>query len=71
MKLTISNKEQLDAWMAERRRLGHDMCSIKGDPPEGSTYSDGEVIKNLVNIAWKDCVTGQQILVKYCSVGGK
>jgi hypothetical protein len=39
--------------------------AIKGKAPEGSTYSDGEPIKRLVNIAWKDCVTGETMFIKY------
>lgn len=65
MELTIANKETLDAWLNERRKMGRDVFSIKGTPPEGATYSDGELITRPVNIAWRDGTTGEVFAIEY------
>mgnify|MGYP000226896949 FL=1 len=65
MELTIANKKQLDAWLNERRKMGRDVFSLKGTPPEGSTYGDGELIVRPVNIAWRDSITGEVFAIEY------
>ena len=65
MELTIANKTQLDAWMNERRRMGRDLVSVKGQPPAGATYSDGCPIERPVNLAWKDTTTGEIFAIEY------
>ena len=65
MELTIANNEQLDAWLNERRMMGRDVFSIKGTPPEGATYSDGELIIMPVNIAWQDGTTMEIFTIEY------
>jgi hypothetical protein len=65
MTLTIRNGETLDRWMNERRQLGHDIFAIKGPPPEGSTYDDGDLITRPVNIAWRDGTTGEIFAIEY------
>lgn len=63
--LTIENKALLDAWLNERRQMMRDVVSIKGSPPLGATYGDGELIQRPVNIAWKDTVSGEVFTIKY------
>lgn len=65
MELTIANNEQLDAWLNERRKMRRDVFSIKGAPPEGSTYDDGVLIVRPVNIAWQDGTTGEIFAIEY------
>lgn len=59
LELKIMNSEVLDKWMNERREKGHDICSIKGEPPKGS----GEELP--INVAWKDAVTGEVVAIEY------
>lgn len=67
MRLTISNNQQLGAWLNERRKMGRDVFSIKGDAPDGATYNDGELITRPVNIAWQDNTTGEVFAVEYAA----
>lgn len=60
----IKNNAELSKWMNERMRLGRDMRSIKGPPPPGSTYSDGEPIIHPVNVAWEDTATGEIFIIE-------
>ena len=57
--MKITNRDQFKKWQGERMRMGRDMESVRGMPPEGATYSDGEPITQPVNIGWKDCATGE------------
>lgn len=63
--MKVSNKEALDNWMQERMQMGRDLIAIKGDPPQEASYSDGEIIKNPINIAWKDIKTGEVFGIEY------
>jgi hypothetical protein len=65
MELKISNKMSLDKWLNERRQMGHDLESLKGPAPAGSAYSDGALIEQPVNIAWKDIMTGELFAIDY------
>lgn len=65
MKLTIKNDEELQAWMNVRRLRGHDIVSVKGKAPAGTTYSDGTPIERPVNVQWKDVVTGEVCDIEY------
>ena len=69
MKLTITNSEQLNQWMQDRMRLGHELVSIKGTAPNGSTYSDGDLITQPVNVAWEDKATREVFEIKYLQKG--
>lgn len=44
MRLEIANRRDLHRWLGERHELGHDFTAIKGPPPKGATYEDGELI---------------------------
>lgn len=61
----IANRIELRQWFGERRRLNHDVTAIKGLPPKGATYEDGEIITGLVNVGWKDVMTGEVFSIKY------
>lgn len=65
--LLILNRPELDTWINNQRRMGCDLVSVKGKPPKGSTYSDGEPITKLVNIAWKNVQTGETMEIVYYS----
>lgn len=65
MELKISNKPALDKWLNERRQMGRDLLSVKGNAPCGSTYSDGTLIERPVNVAWKDVTTGELFAIEY------
>lgn len=65
MQLTIKNNDVLNAWMNERKALGHDMIAVKGTAPTGATYSDGTLIVRPVNVRWCDVVTGEVCDVDY------
>lgn len=67
MQLTISNKHRLDQWIDERRILGRDLVSIKGTPPPGATYGDGELITRPVNVAWQDVSSGEIFAIEYAT----
>lgn len=56
----------LQEWMNERREMGRDIVAVKGRPPEGATYSDGVTpVEGVVNIAWRDTVTGEEYPVEW------
>ena len=63
MKLTIANKKVLDAWLNFRKY--HSLSSLKGTPPEGAAYDDGTPMTNLINVAWRDNVTGEEQQIEY------
>lgn len=42
-----------------------DCISIKGKPPKGATYLDGDLIERDVNIAWKCLDTGEVVDIIY------
>ena len=65
MKLTVKNQIELTDWMNSRRELGHDMMAIKGSPPVGATYDDGELIVRPVNIKWRDITSGEVFDIDY------
>lgn len=65
MELTISNDEELTKWMGKQRVAGRAITAIKGPPPEGATYEDGEPITRPVNVAWKCIETGEVCEVRY------
>ena len=69
MELKITNESELDNWINERIRLGHDLHAIKGQAPLGSTYSDGDPITRPVTIAWRDSMTGEVFAVEYQQSG--
>ena len=69
MMLKMKNKDAVNNWIAERGRLGREVVSIKGKPPEGATYSDGDPIERDVNIAWQDTTTGEVINIEYFQEG--
>lgn|GEM_PF-6963758 len=62
--IVIANKPALDAWLHKRRLSGLTCCGIKGPPPEGMTYTDGDPVIRPVNIAWVD-ETGERIDIIY------
>jgi hypothetical protein len=64
MNYRITNTEELDRWMNERRRMGRDVFAIKGPPPEGATYEDGTPITRPVNIAWRDGTSGEVVTIE-------
>lgn len=65
MELEITNSDGLNRWINERREMGRAIVAIKGPPPVGATYSDGQLITNPVNIAWKDCTSGEVYAIEY------
>ena len=65
MLLEIENIEEVDTFMDTARRNGHDVVSIKGKPPEGANYSDGEPITKFINTKWVNCDTGDMVEIKY------
>ena len=65
MELEIKNRAELSAWLNERRQSGNSAVSVKAGAPDGSTYSDGTLIKHTVNIGWRDCVTGEFFTINY------
>jgi hypothetical protein len=64
-RLKMLNAMEVEFWLHERRRMGRDTFSIKGQPPIGATYSDGDPIINPINIAWVDSETGERINCVY------
>lgn len=63
--LKIRNKETLDRWMNNCRRMGRDIVAIKGLAPDGATYSDGDTIERPVNVAWQCVQTGEIVGIEY------
>lgn len=59
----IKNKDRLDKWLWDHRHSG--LRSVKGPPPTGATYFDGELIKRPMNVAWVDIVTGERFDMEY------
>ena len=70
MVLEILNEAELNAWLDERRALGRDVFSVKGQAPRGATYSDGTPITRPVNVGWCDPVTEEIFHIQYRQ-GGK
>ena len=65
MILEIKNREALRAFLGKARRENQDCHSIKGKPPKGATYSDGDPITGDVNVAWKNMSTGEIFQIEY------
>jgi len=65
MNLTIKNRDELSVWFDNKRKLEIDVYSIKGSPPIGAIYEDGELITGKVNIAWYDPVNKDKIDIQY------
>jgi hypothetical protein len=63
--MKIQNNKELNNWMNERRILQHNVVAIKGIPPPGMTYSDGDPVLNPVNIAWIDIQTNERFDIIY------
>lgn len=66
MKLEIENKVEVDLFM--KQHFGNYLVSIKGNPPKGSTYSDGTLIERDVNIGWRCMDTGETVDIIYKGV---
>lgn len=62
--MKIKNKEQLDNWMAGCMSRDEDVYAIKGFPPVGACYEDGEFITNDVNIGWVSS-SGDKFYIEY------
>lgn len=69
MVLEILNEAELNAWLGERRALGRDVFSVKGQAPRGATYSDGTPITRPVNVGWCDDVTDEIFFIQYKQEG--
>lgn len=67
MQLEILNSVELDLWMSQH--FGNHLVGVKGKPPEGATYSDGNLIERDVNVAWKCLDTGEIIDIIYKEKG--
>ena len=63
MILEMLNKQEVDLFMDQH--WGKDLVAIKGNPPEGATYSDGDLIVNKINIGWKCPETGEKVDIIY------
>ena len=63
--LTIRNKAALDRWLADQRRLGKDVYAVKGPAPEGAAYEDGTPIRQPINLAWRDGLSGETFRIEY------
>lgn len=65
MLLEIENSDELNKWLNEKRKAGQDVYATKRLPPEGATYSDGQLIQRSVNDAWVSMQTGERFHIKY------
>lgn len=63
MKLIIKNQKEVDLFF--NQHFGMDCISIKGKPPEGATYSDGDLIERDINVGWKCLETGETVDIIY------
>ena len=63
--MRIMNSEQINEFCWSVTQAGHVATAIKGDPPVGMKYSDGETVYNPVNIGWECKETGESIDVIY------
>lgn len=64
--LIIVNNKEVDAWVKEQMRDPDAfLVPIRGNPPEGATYSDGTRIVRPVNVAWSNPDTGARIDIVY------
>lgn len=61
--MKIQNNKELNDWMNARKK--HDLVAVKGQPPEGMTYSDGDPVLNPVNVAWVDTITNERFDIIY------
>lgn len=64
----IRNKKELDKWIIDRVNKGHSVFGIKGPPPPGMTYSDGDPITGQVNVAWRCPETEEVMEIVYGDV---
>lgn len=67
----IANKAEIDAFILHSVAQNQNTSAIKGNPPPGARYSDGELITRPVNVAWVNDVTGEQIDVIYKAKAGE
>lgn len=65
MILEIKNRDALRAFFEKARKANQDCHSIKGRPPKGATYHDGNPILNDVNVAWENMETGEIFQIEY------
>jgi hypothetical protein len=63
--LKIRNKSDVDDFFRRHMLLKHNLVSIPGKAPEGSTYNDGDLITRPVAIAWACCETKDRVEVIY------
>ena len=65
MRLEIKNRDALRAFFERARMANQDCHSIKGKPPKGATYDDGDPIINDVSVAWMNMSTGEIFQIEY------
>lgn len=65
MILEIKNRDALRAFFEKARKANQDCYSIKGKPPKGATYGDGDPIINDVNVAWQNVDTLEIFQIEY------
>lgn len=66
----IANKAEIDAFILHSVAQNQNTSAIKGDPPPGARYSDGELITRPVNVSWVNNSTGERIDVIYQAKDG-
>jgi len=66
MKYEISNRDALHRWGEGRDYI----IAVKGDPPEGMTFSDGTPVESI-NVGWRDAHTGETFAIHRRPVQGR
>lgn len=64
----IRNNEEVNNFFHSAQLAGHNVISVKGTPPRGAMYFDGDLIEHPVNIAWVNQTTGERINIEYVKV---
>ena len=61
----IKNQAEISEFMSAAQTNGHVLFAVKGAPPVGAEYSDGDLIVNPVNVAWLNKTTCESIEIQY------
>ncbi len=61
----IANKAEVDSFINSAMTKGQVLTALKGEPPKGAKYSDGELITRPINIGWLNNQTGESIEIMY------
>lgn len=67
----IGNQKEVDKFFEYARENNLQCYAIKGEPPKGAKYEDGDLVTRNINIGWEMSYTGYQVYFHYVEKGNK